>query len=636
MAFLIKFKKPLALTTLLLAGLFLSACGEKQKVLKVGSKPFTESIILAEMVAQAAENEGITVERNLSFGPTQTIMEATKQGIIDLYPEYNGTSLIFLGQAPTSDGKASTETVQKLFQPLGLEMVGKFGFSNDYALVMSKDRAQALGVSNLGDLANLEQPVTFSVEDDFLKRADGLQQMVRRYGITDYKTEVFPFSSSDSKDNIAASLLSGSADVGEFYMTDGQIAEYDLAVLKDNLGFFPVYQAASLVRSDTLAALPALKEVLGKMESLITAEDMQAMNKSVDIDAQDPAAVAKAFLAEKGILPEDTKSSAAEKLPVAVPPGTYRSAEISKALRAIRAGFSGSSLELGNTPDPLASLANGEARVAIVGAESFFEPGADAATRKDNTHAFATLGYQTGHLLTQKQGAGSITDMKRIATGPEGSRSAQVLAMILNSLALNKGVEVINGTGDNLAAQVKGLAGGQYDGVFVMRSQGDRELGQALQDNTRVALLGLNEWADGGHTAKYSFIRPATVAADTYPAQSKAVASISTQTVLASPVEQAKDTGEVGPGTAGDAATAIPVTAEAVEKINKALGETEIIDPTLPIHTALLPKIDVVDKSLPFRLDISIVNILMILFLIWVIYLVTLPSPRDFTMPDDL
>ena len=240
-------------------GAFLAGCGEEPHSLRVGSKPFSESMILAEMIAQLAENEGIAVERHIPFGTTSQIMEATKQGVVDVYPEYNGTGLIFLGQAPTSDGEKSTEIVQRLFNPLGLEMSGKFGFSNDYAIVMTGERAQELGVDSIGGLADLGQPLTFAVDEDFTQRpADGLPQMLRRYGITGSSTLAFPLG-TEGKDRIVSALLDGSADVAELFVTDGQIAEYDLVVLEDDQKFFPVYEAAPLVRSE------ALKRVAGPL-----------------------------------------------------------------------------------------------------------------------------------------------------------------------------------------------------------------------------------------------------------------------------------------------------------------------------------------------------------------------------------
>lgn len=617
----------------LVLSVILNGCANEQHTLRIGSKNFAESMILAEMIAQLAENEGISVERNIPFGNTQEIMEATKQNVLDIYPEYNGTGLIFLGQAPISDGDESSSKVQELFNPLGLEWKDRFGFSNDYAIVMTSERAQELGVSSIGDLVNTDSPVNFAVDEDFSTRAaDGLRPMARRYGITTGDVAVFP-GGSEGKDQIVSALLDGSADVAELFVTDGQIAEYGLILLQDDQKFFPVYEPAPLVRTDTLAKIPNLGAVLDKLSGAIDAADMQTMNKSVDLDAQTPASVAASFLVSKGLLPEDSAGSAAEKLLVAADPSIGRSSETAKALRAIRAGFSGKDLEISNLGDPLQALSDGDARVAMVGAESFYSIGDSGPVAKGNAQAFAVLGYKTAHLIARKRGnISSIVDMNKIATDAEGTGSAIVLEMLLTSLGLSDSVELVRPEGD-LNEQIEALVNGEYDGIFTMVSQGDRTIKNAL-DNTATNLVGLNEWSQGGHTAKYSFIRPATIAAQTYPSQFLPVPSISTQFVLASPVEKQQEAGEVGPGTAGVAA-AVPVGADEVKLINEALGSGEVVDPAIPIHAALLPKIDVVDKSLPFSIDISLVNILMIVFTVWVLYLCTLPSPREITMPED-
>ena len=185
----------------------------------------------------------------------------------------------------------------------------------------------------------------------------------------------------------------------------------------------------------------------------------------------------------------------------------------------------------------------------------------------------------------------------------------------------------------SLAEQIAGLASGDYDGVFRMVAQGDRTVASAMQ-TPGINLVGIDQWSLGGHTAQYSFIRPTTIPSETYPAQFVPVPSVSTQYVLASAVETVQEAGEVGPGTAGVAA-AVPVGAGAVEAIREALGGTDVIDPAVPVHSALRPTIEVADNALPFRLDVSIINILMIAFTIWVLYVCFLPSPRTLTMPDD-
>ena len=614
-------------------GAFLAGCADEPQNLRVGSKPFSESMILAEMIAQLAENEGITVERHIPYGTTDRIMEATKQGVIDVYPEYNGTGLIFLGQAPTSDGEKSTEIVQRLFNPLGLEMSGKFGFSNDYAIVMTNERAQELGAASIGDLAALDRPLVFAVDEDFTRRpADGLPQLLRRYGITQSSTLAFPLG-TEGKDQIVSALLDGSADVAELFVTDGQIAEYDLVVLEDDEKFFPVYEAAPLVRSEALKNLPGLTGVLAKLSGAITAADMQQMNKSVDLDAQTPGSVAAAFLAGKGMLPEDAASTGVETLLVAGDPSLGRGSETARALRAIRAGFPGRDLDILNTPDPVAALASGEARVAIAGTEAFYALGDSGPVPKGSAQAFAVLGYRSAHLFARSVGAASeLLGMKTIVTDQPGSGSAIVLGMLLDSLGLNEVIEIVHQQ-TNLADQVAGLRNGDHDGVFRMAAQGDRAVNAAMQDGG-VHLAALDQWSAEGHTATYSFIRPATIPSETYPSQFVPVATVSTQYVLASPVQKLQEAGEVGPGTAG-VAHVVPVGADAVEAIRGALGTADPIDPAVPVHTALAPSIEVVDKSLPFSLDVSIINILTIAFTVWVLYICFLPSPRRLTMPDD-
>ena len=625
--------KTLACMSAVVLGAFLAGCAEAPQSLRVGSKPFSESMILAEMIAQLAENEGVVVERHIPFGTTDRIMEATKQGVIDVYPEYNGTGLIFLGQAPTSDGEKSTEIVQSLFNPLGLEMAGKFGFSNDYAIVMTSERAGELGAASIGDLAAMGRPLVFAVDEDFTKRpADGLPQLLRRYGITRSSTLAFPLG-TEGKDQIVSALLDGSADVAELFVTDGQIAEYDLVVLEDDLRFFPVYEAAPLVRSDALKALPSLSGVLANLSGAITAADMQQMNKSVDLDAQTPASVAAAFLAGKGLLPEGAAATNVETLMVAGDPSLGRGSESARALRAIRAGIPGRDLEILNTPDPLAALASGEARVAIAGTEAFYTLGDSGPVAKGDAQAFAVLGYRTAHLFARSVGAGSeLLGMKKIVTDQPGSGSAIVLEMLLGSLGLAEAVEVVHEQ-KSLAEQVAGLRNGDHDGVFRMAARGDRAVKAAMQDGG-VQLVALDQWSAEGHTARYSFIRPTTIPSETYPAQFVPVATVSTQYVLASPVEKPQETGEVGPGTAG-VAHVVPVGADAVEAIRAALGAADPIDPAVPVHSALVPSIEVVDTSLPFSLDISLINILMIAFTVWVLYICFLPSPRKLTMPDD-
>ena len=611
----------------------LGGCAEDAPTLRVASKDFSESMILGEMIAQLAEAEGVEVERRIPLGDTAEAMEAVKRDIVDVYPEYNGTSLTWLGQAPTSDGEASSAAVRALFEPLGLEQRGKFGFSNDYAMVMARARAEALGVGALSELAAIEQPVVFAVQPDFLIRpADGLQQLVRRYGI-DAAEPLVLAEGSEGKEEIAAALLEGRADVGELFMTDGQIPEYDLVVLEDDLGFFPVYEATVLARSAAFEAVPPLAEVLAALDGAISAADMRAMNRAVDLDAQTPASVATRFLVERGLMSGEAEVTDVERLSIAVAPGTERDGATARARRAVRAGFEGSDLELLVDASPLDRLVAGDARIALVGAEAFFETGSTGPLRRDVAEAFAVLEVRTAHLLGASDGADAIAVMDSIVTGPAGGASATLLAMMLDALGLDERIEVTRSE-EPIDAQLALLAGGEIDGVFALESVPFAPIVAAL-DGGGVRLLPIDEWAAGGHAARYSFIRPAILPGGTYPSRPEPLASVTTQLVLAGAAERAQEAGEVGPGSAGGGAGgAVPVDAEAVAAIGEALGAGEPVDPTLPLHASLLPEVVAVERRLPFRLDISIANVLVILFLGWVLYLCTLPSPRTLTIPD--
>ena len=146
--------------------------------------------------------------------------------------------------------------------------------------------------------------------------------------------------------------------------------------------------------------------------------------------------------------------------------------------------------------------------------------------------------------------------MKKIVTDRPGSGSAVVLDMILSSLGLSGSIEVVQEE-KSLDDQIAGLLNGDHDGVFRMATQGDRAVTRAMGAGG-VNLVGIDQWSLEGHTARYSFVRPTTIPSETYPAQFVPVPSVSTQYVLASPVETVQEAGEVGPGTAG-VAGAVPI-----------------------------------------------------------------------------
>jgi glycine betaine/choline ABC-type transport system substrate-binding protein len=277
--------------------LLLAACDDRGSV-TVGSKNFGESNVLAHMFAILAEEQGLDVAGPVEYPTTQSVLEALKRGDVDVYPDYNGTGLVMIGQNPMADGDAATARVQELYEPLGLTWLPRLGFANNYGLAMRADRAEELGITSISHLGPRADELTLGIEADFQVRPlDGLQPLTARYGVEFGTLDVVPL---DERGRVYDKLIDGEIDVGEVYTTDGQIADYGMVVLEDDLAFFPAYEAAPLARTDTLAEHPPLRAALEALAGRIDAATMQALNSSVDIDGRPADAVARAALVEMG------------------------------------------------------------------------------------------------------------------------------------------------------------------------------------------------------------------------------------------------------------------------------------------------------------------------------------------------
>ncbi|MDX1542125.1 MAG: glycine betaine ABC transporter substrate-binding protein, partial [Geminicoccaceae bacterium] len=375
--------------------LALAGCGDADDPLTVGSKDFTEQLILGELIAQVAESEGIQVDRQIPYGGTFENIEALKRGDIDLYAEYNGTGLILLGQPPISDGDEAYQRVEELYEPLGLEWGQRLGFANDYELVMREDRAQEHGIETISDLGTIEGPISFGIDEEFQERpVDGFSALLRRYGLNG-SADLVAEPVAEGKSRLYQALLQGEVEVVEGFTTDGQIAEYGLRVLEDDLDFFPTYQPAPLVRNQAMEQFPALDAALGKLGGLIEPAAMREMNAAVELEGMDPADVAKRFLADQGIIEiAEGEIAAVEELTVAVGPLDAAGNQVAQAMAAVRKAFQGRTVSVVETPDPVAALRQGEARLALVDASAFFNLGEGVFPEQDvPAQALGVVGY---------------------------------------------------------------------------------------------------------------------------------------------------------------------------------------------------------------------------------------------------
>jgi osmoprotectant transport system substrate-binding protein len=280
-----------------------SAATEKPMTgtVKIGSKDFTEEFIVAEMYAQLLEKAGFQVERKLNLGGTPIAQEALVKGDIDLYPEYTSTGLLtVLKEKPIQDPKQILATVKKGYEDqFKLTWLNPSPFNDTQALAMTKQGSEKNGIKTYSDLSQKASGLVLGGPAEFLEREDGIKGLQQAYGGFQFK-EVKQLGTGSLR---YQALLGGQIDVVVAFGTDGPIKGNDLVLLQDDKTFYPIYNIAPVVRQDTLAKYPQIADVLNKLAPLLTDEVMSGLNWKVDgPDKMEPAAVAKAFLQENGLL----------------------------------------------------------------------------------------------------------------------------------------------------------------------------------------------------------------------------------------------------------------------------------------------------------------------------------------------
>ena len=251
-------------------------------MLRIGSKRFTESYILGELLAQIAAPH-VRVEHKQGLGNTAIVLAALKSGSIDVYPEYTGTiSLEILKHAQP----ATMEQMQRELAPLGLGIAVPLGVNNTYALAV---RGGAGGPRKLGELAG-QGGLRYGLSHEFIGRADGWPGLAQRYGIRAVPRGLDHGIAYEA-------LAQKQVDVIDIYSTDAKIGEYGLRVLEDDQGYFPRYDAVLLYRLDAAQRFPAAWRALRGLEGRIGATDMIAMNAAAELHGQPFAAIAQDWLA---------------------------------------------------------------------------------------------------------------------------------------------------------------------------------------------------------------------------------------------------------------------------------------------------------------------------------------------------
>jgi osmoprotectant transport system substrate-binding protein len=285
---------------LFLCSFLVSGCRKSgDSHLTIGSKFFTEQVILAELLAQHIESRtGIHVERKSNLGGTLLCQKALLSGDLDLYVEYTGTALTaVLNESPSRNPHEVYNRVKQGYaQRFNLEVTEPLGFENTFAMVVRGEDAQRLHLRNTSDLVPHAPKMRAGFGYEFLERPDGFRGWSQLYGLQ--------FAAPPSVMDLGLiyrALVDKKVDIVAGNSTDGLIDALHLVPLGDDKRYFPPYDAVPIVRRDALAKFPQLRDALADLANKISAEEMRRLNAEVDADQRDPAAVVRGFRASKSL-----------------------------------------------------------------------------------------------------------------------------------------------------------------------------------------------------------------------------------------------------------------------------------------------------------------------------------------------
>lgn len=280
-------------SVLLLIGVLLASCSTtNQNTIKVGSKDFTENIIISEIYALALEQEGYTVERvqNIASSITHT---AIVNGEIDMYPEYTGTGLLtILKMDLITDPEVVYETVKKEYnEQFGLTWLEYADVNDSAGLVIRKDVAQKYNIKTISDLQKNAENIRFASQGEFDLRDDGLPLLKKVYG--DFKWKSSKVYDNGLKYEV---LRNNEADLAPAYTTEGQLVETEMfQLVEDDKKVWPPYNIAPVVRNEILEKNPGIADILNNISKKLDNKTVIELNAKVDIEKLEYQNVAKDF-----------------------------------------------------------------------------------------------------------------------------------------------------------------------------------------------------------------------------------------------------------------------------------------------------------------------------------------------------
>ena len=266
----------------------------------VASFNFPESVLLAELYAQAMESAGYRVERELALGTRELVIPAMAGGLVEFIPEYTGSGLDFLAGAIVASAyrDVTYRALVSQLEPLGLVALDASRAEDQNGFVVTAETAERFGIETLSDLAMVSSQLTFGGPPECMDRPRCLPGLESQYGIT--FDEVVELDSGGPL--TVSALLQGTVDVALVFTTDGAIDQHDLVLLLDDRALQPVEHVTPVIRAETLSRLgPGLEQVVNSVSAVLTTAELRRLNAEVSL-GDPPSEVAAAWLAANGLL----------------------------------------------------------------------------------------------------------------------------------------------------------------------------------------------------------------------------------------------------------------------------------------------------------------------------------------------
>ncbi len=503
--------------------LLLPACASQRARVRIGVKPVAGQAIVAHMLKRLIEDHTQLRPVMVACADTYDCLQALTQQRLDLLVDHD------------VDGRSAATSAMSDTSPLpsqlGLTWLDPFGFESGYLLVMPTDRAVALGISRIADLTMLQDGIRMAIPADYLRQARiGPYDLLRRYGLR-LRGDLQMINEPEMR---LSALLTGKVDVSVIRSDDGFIGAVPITVLEDSLSFFPPSPASVVVRDAFLQAHPELPETLRPLQEHLAQETMRQLSYEVQVEGWTPEIVADRFLRRAQLVSDrPTAISRQPEILIAVDARDHFGVFAPLAVRAVREVFSGQPARLVATNTLVRDVVYGRARLALMGAERFFQAGGASrfGVREERVEAVGVIGKRFLHIVRRREVPSTPALAGRLGLPPRGSGSAKVVVALLESLnAEPSEFDGIDGLLDR-------LVDGQLDAVLFFLAPGVNDIAKRLADD-RLEIRSLPRIA----ATLPTFVRPVRIPKETYADQAEPVDTVAIQVVIAGPAPQAGKT----------------------------------------------------------------------------------------------